>query len=110
MLLASYEAEPPQSWSDKGVVGIRNFATQNFFDADGTLIPRELMLIFQLTDRCSVTVRASGTEPKIKFYLSAEEPVTDGESIDRTKERVGQTIERLWAFAKLDVEARLAAR
>jgi phosphoglucomutase len=107
-ILASYESEPPQVWSEKQVLGVRNFATHDFLDPDGTRIPREMMLIFDLADTCSVTVRASGTEPKIKFYFSAEESVESAQDIARTKERVTETMEQLWSFAKLDVEARLS--
>ncbi|MCX6630071.1 MAG: phospho-sugar mutase [Candidatus Solibacter sp.] len=106
-LLASYEADPPQMWAEKRVLEIQNYGTHDFFDADGSQIPRELMLIFRLADRCSVTVRASGTEPKIKFYLSAQEPVESVRTVGSTKERVESTIGRLLAFANADVDSRL---
>ena len=106
-LLASYETDPPDLWAGKRVLEIQNYGTHDFFDADGSQIPRELMLIFRLAGSCSVTVRASGTEPKIKFYLSAEEPVEPPRSVAATKERVESTIDLLFAFANSDVDSRL---
>jgi len=106
-LLASYEADPPKTWGEKRVLEIRNFDTHDFFDVDGTKIPHELMLILSLADNCSVTVRASGTEPKIKFYFSARGPVEPAGGVAATRERVESTIDRLLAFTNSDVDSRL---
>jgi phosphoglucomutase len=38
---------------------------------DGTILPRSNVLKYRLEDDSTVTVRPSGTEPKIKFYFSA---------------------------------------
>jgi phosphoglucomutase len=106
-LLATYQAHPPLMWADKRVLKIDNYRTHDFFDEDGSPIPRELMLIFRLSDSCSATVRASGTEPKLKFYFSAQEPVESRKMIAATKHRVESTIDRLVEFADSDVDARL---
>ena len=54
------------------VVSIRNFEKETIHDVEGDLIPKEKMSIFELEDRTRVAVRASGTEPKIKYYLFAQ--------------------------------------
>ncbi len=109
-LLESYDSEPPAEWAGRRVIDIRNFAVQNIIDADGRPIPRELMLVFRLSGGSSVTTRASGTEPKIKFYFSASEPVASANELTAKKATVGQALEDLWAFTQEDVEVRLAKR
>ena len=36
------------------------------------------MLIFELTDRTRIAIRGSGTEPKIKYYLFAQQQAEKG--------------------------------
>ena len=43
--------------------------TETIRDIEGDEIPKEKMSIFDLEDHTRIAVRASGTEPKIKYYL-----------------------------------------
>lgn len=108
-LLASYDADPPLEWAGKRVVEIQNYATGHHTDIDGTPIPHELMLTFRLADGCSVTTRASGTEPKIKFYLSAAEPVTSAATLGAARRRIDELLESFWRFTQADVDRRVQA-
>jgi phosphoglucomutase len=109
-LLESYDSEPPAEWAGRRVIDIRNFGAQDIMDADGKLLPRELMLVFRLAGGASVTTRASGTEPKIKFYFSVSEPVASPDELAAKKTSVGRALDDLWAFTQADAEARLARR
>ena len=71
-LLASYVSRPPLEMNGSKVVATRNFETETLRDVEGDEIPKEKMLIFELADRTRIAVRASGTEPKIKYYLFAQ--------------------------------------
>ena len=46
-------------------------------------LPKSDVLQFTLTDDCSVIIRPSGTEPKLKFYLFA-----NGENKQIAKEKI----------------------
>jgi len=46
-------------------------------------VPKSNVLIYYLEDGTKICARPSGTEPKIKFYFSVNEPL---ESIEKTKE------------------------
>ena len=52
---------------------VKNFEKETFRDVEGDVIPKEKMLIFELEDRTRIAVRGSGTEPKIKYYLFAQQ-------------------------------------
>lgn len=54
-------------------------------------IPRSNVLIFTLEDDCSVIVRPSGTEPKLKLYCSAISP--ERESANDTIEKIYRDME-----------------
>ena len=60
------------------VTSIRNFETETIRDVEGDEIPKEKMSIFELEDRTRIAVRASGTEPKIKYYLFAQRRPDNG--------------------------------
>jgi len=107
-LLASYNSNPPSEWAGKRVLEIQNYADDDHRDVDGTLLPHELMLTFRLAGGGSVTTRASGTEPKIKFYFAAREEVTSPASLVETKQRIDRTLEEFWTFTQSDVQVRVA--
>ncbi len=111
-LLASYEANPPHDLLGDRVVEVRNFATQQFHDVEGDLIPREKMLLFELASGGRVAVRGSGTEPKIKYYLFARRVPAAGakfsaDELRVTKPDVRQRLEAIWAMLQADAETRL---
>ena len=107
-LLESYETNPPKSYGDIPVAGVRNFAKDRFVDADGRVIPSELMLIFDLEDGTSIAVRGSGTEPKIKYYYLTHRPVESKEQLAEVKAAVKAKLEAYCKLTAADVEARLA--
>ena len=108
-LLASYKSEPPAEWAGRAVLKIQNFAEEEILDADGQPLPRELMLTIHLAGGARVTTRASGTEPKIKFYFFAAARSASLEALAGTKKEVDGALESLWTFTRADVERRIAA-
>lgn len=50
-----------------------NFASDKIIDADGCQVPKENFFFYTLENDYSFAIRASGTEPKIKFYAFAKE-------------------------------------
>ena len=93
------------------VARIRNFATETIRDVEGDEIPKEKMSILGLEDRTRIAVRASGTEPKIKYYLFAQERPAGGKfttaQLETIKAKVGQRLEELWNWLQEDAHARL---
>ena len=109
-LLASYLANPPAEMLGAKDAHVKNFETETFRDVEGDEIPKEKMLIFELEDRTRIAVRGSGTEPKIKFYLFAEQRPGESKFTDKElaaiKERVGARLKELWQWLRDDAMKR----
>ncbi|MEI6562591.1 MAG: phospho-sugar mutase [Verrucomicrobiota bacterium] len=112
-LADSYATQPPQTLDGVTVTEAINFATQEIYDVEGDLIPKEAMLILALADGRRVAVRPSGTEPKIKFYLFGRREPAVGQPFTREelvgiKAEVKASLDRLWVELQADVNRRLA--
>ena len=55
-------------------------------------IPKSNVLIYNLENGSKVAARPSGTEPKIKFYISVNEPLTSLEEYDSISAILDQRI------------------
>jgi len=110
-LVESYVNTPPKEILGSKVTRVRNFATETIHDVEGDEIPKEKMSVFELEDRTRIAVRGSGTEPKIKFYLFAQERPAKGEfeiaELEKIKAKVSERLERLWDWLQEDAQKRL---
>ena len=70
-------------------------------------IPKELMLLFHLDGGARVAVRASGTEPKIKFYFFNKAEVPSKDALSAIKASVKSELDALWDFTQQDVKNRV---
>ena len=111
-LVESYVSTPPKEILGSKVTRVRNFATETVRDIEGDEIPKEKMSILELEDRTKIAVRGSGTEPKIKFYLFAQERPVKGKfemaELEKIKAEVSERLERLWHWLQEDAQGRLA--
>ncbi|MFO7722349.1 MAG: phospho-sugar mutase, partial [Bacteroidales bacterium] len=78
-MMEMFRNNPPNSICNIDVQEIRDFKTQTIsVVADGTTRPTGLVssnvIQLQLKDNTLITMRPSGTEPKIKFYFSTHHP------------------------------------
>ena len=67
-LMFGLRSQPPREIAGLPVEGFTDYKT------DGTGLPRANVLEYRLPGGCKVIIRPSGTEPKIKAYLSAVKP------------------------------------
>ena len=111
-LVDSYAGNPPREIAGGKVTSVLNYATQDISDSEGELLPKEAMIVFVVEGGWKVAVRPSGTEPKIKYYLYATEKPASGTlaslELAATKVRVGDGLEGLWQWLKLDAGRRAA--
>lgn len=56
---------PPKAFANKSVIAITDYLL------DETNLPKSNVLKYTLQDKCSVIVRPSGTEPKLKMYITS---------------------------------------
>jgi phosphoglucomutase len=104
-LVASYAEKPPTEMDGRLVEKVINHATEEIFDEEGDVLPREAMMMFHLADGYRVAVRPSGTEPKIKYYLFGRAPVDEG-NLAVVQEKVRTALGSLWNWIRVDAQRR----
>jgi phosphoglucomutase len=110
-LVQSYARKPPAEIARSKVTKITNFETDTIKDVEGDVIPKEKMSIFELADRTRIAVRGSGTEPKIKYYIFAQQQPTAGKfgaaELSSIKAEVSARLEKVWKWLEQDAADRL---
>ncbi|HAZ01079.1 MAG TPA: phosphoglucomutase [Marinilabiliales bacterium] len=76
-MMSSYRSNPPQFINGSAVIKIKDYQSQkemNFITGTKDIIrlPKSNVLQFLTADGTIVSVRPSGTEPKIKFYIGTK--------------------------------------
>jgi phosphoglucomutase len=112
-LLASYVSKPPNEMLGAKLIQVKNFETDTYRDIEGDEIPKEKMLLFEFGDHTRIAVRASGTEPKIKYYLFAQRrpqgtKFTSAE-LAASKQEVSEQLKKVWEWLREDSSVRAAA-
>lgn len=69
------------------------------FGFDG--LPKSDVLKFLLEDNCSIVIRPSGTEPKLKMYISVS--AEDKETAEKTEEEICRSAEEYLHVPKMDI-------
>jgi phosphoglucomutase len=101
-------SEPPKEIDGIAVEKLRDFETSQIltavdgrFNPSGKLtLPKSDVLQFILVDGTKVSVRPSGTEPKIKFYISVKDQSAKGASMHELQSRKKAALERLKRIEK----------
>jgi len=86
-MMETYRNAPPKSINNSAVVLIKDYLKQTEFDFEKHTeqkinLPKSDVLQFFLKDGSKISVRPSGTEPKIKFYFSVREDFKDAKKFD----------------------------
>ncbi|MDR0977100.1 MAG: phospho-sugar mutase [Prevotellaceae bacterium] len=87
-MMTDYRNRPPKELAGSPVVVIKDYQTLKKTDADGTVTALDMpatsnVLQYFAEDGTKVSVRPSGTEPKIKFYIEVKAPMTSRADYDR---------------------------
>jgi phosphoglucomutase len=81
-MMENYRTAPPKMINNSIVVMIKDYLKQKTFHIEKNIeepitLPKSDVLQFYLKDGSKISVRPSGTEPKIKFYFSVREDFRD---------------------------------
>lgn len=99
-IMDKFRNNPPVSINGSEVVTIKDYLIQkekNFITGEEKQIflPKSNVLQFFLKDGSKISVRPSGTEPKIKFYFSVKERLDDKNKFDEQNDQLDKKIESI---------------
>ena len=106
-MMTNFRANPPKELGGSKVVLWKDFQTLEAVRADGTKEKMDMpdtsnVLQWFCEDGTKVSVRPSGTEPKIKFYLEVKGNMTDPSEYESLMEQSTKQIETIKASLNLD--------
>ena len=98
-LMRKMRQDSPKTIANKAVVKLDDFLLGHTKHADGSAskldFPKANVLKFHLSDGSTVAVRPSGTEPKIKFYISVNGTLKKIEDYPNMQATLNKTCEEL---------------
>src|SRR3989339_902170 len=99
-MMKSFRETPPQSLAGSSVVLIHDYLSSESIDMLSDLryrinLPKSDVLQFVSSDNTIVSVRPSGTEPKIKFYFGVKGSLASVSEYDKTEAELNHKIEIL---------------
>lgn len=106
-MMVDWRTAPPKVIAGSSVAVIRDYLTGESRDlTTGKVTPIDMeksdVLQFITADRSMVSVRPSGTEPKIKYYFSVREPVDGIERYDAVGSELDAKLERIKKDLRLE--------
>ena len=105
-MMDDYRNSPPESINGSDVMLIHDYQKQQTFDMISHLrysinLPKSNVLQFILKDGSKISVRPSGTEPKIKFYFGVKENLSSKEEYTKVDKLLDDKIEGIIQSLKL---------
>ena len=105
-MMADMRANPPQTIAGSRVLEVSDYKfsiRKNLLTGEETKLDLESSNVLQyLTeDGSKISARPSGTEPKIKFYISVNEPLKSEADFEAVDQQLNQKIEQILVDLKL---------
>lgn len=105
-MMADYRSNPPKQINGSDVVMIKDYQASVCKDmkkgAESIIdLPKSNVLQFFTEDGSKVSVRPSGTEPKIKFYFGVKAPLDTVENFDQVHKELDDRIESIISSLEL---------
>ncbi len=99
-MMKNFRSNPPKELGGSVIEVYKDFQTLEITKADGSKEKMDMpdtsnVLQWFCTDGTKVSVRPSGTEPKIKFYLEIKDTMNSASDFPACEQRVGEKIEAI---------------
>jgi phosphoglucomutase len=106
-MMSDFEARPPKTIVGETLKYIENYNTStrtNLETGEKEMIdlPTSNVIIYETTEGTRVAARPSGTEPKIKFYISTKTPLESAEVFEKTNKDVEAKIDQIISELQLN--------
>lgn len=105
-MMERFRNNPPASLGGSKVVMLKDYGLRKETDLNTGKVfeldfPKSDVLQFVTEDGCIISARPSGTEPKIKFYCSVNQPLASKADFDNVNEELEQKVDQI--MSDLDV-------
>jgi len=105
-MMSDFRTHPPKQINGSDVIVIKDYQESVMKDVkNGTEVlielPKSNVLQFFTEDGSKISVRPSGTEPKIKFYFGVKSPLDKIEDFDKVHQELDERIESIISSMKL---------
>jgi len=99
-MMDDFRAHPPKSLGGSSVVLIKDYLTGKSVDLVNKIdtpinLPTSNVLQFFTKNGSKVSVRPSGTEPKIKFYFGMKEPLHHADDFDKVNQHLENKVDEI---------------
>ena len=100
-MMRNFRENPPKELAGQTIVKILDYASLTSLDvASGKQSALEMpttsnVLLYYTDGGIKLSIRPSGTEPKIKFYICVKEPVSKREDLTKARQSAQTKIERI---------------
>ena len=100
-MMKNFRENPPKQIAGSLVEEVKDFKEQTNFVVSKNEklvmneIPKSNVLIYYTQDGTKVCVRPSGTEPKIKFYISVKDSITSDADFKKKLESLEEKIQEV---------------
>jgi phosphoglucomutase len=106
-MMEDYRSTPPSTINGSRVVMIKDYqflVSKDMVSGTSTPIdlPKSNVLQFFLEDGSKISVRPSGTEPKIKFYFGVKETLASRADFDNLNQKLEKRVKDIISDLKLD--------
>lgn len=106
-MMERFRQQPPETLGGSDVVMVHDFQSGKAYDMISQLrydinLPKSNVLQFVTRDGSIISARPSGTEPKIKFYFSVRQVVSDRSGLGAAEISLTEKIQTLVSDMKLD--------
>mgnify|MGYP001444359881 FL=1 len=96
----SFRKSPPKFIDGIPIVQIKDYEKGFSFNLSNKIktkinLPKSNVLTFILEDNSKISIRPSGTEPKIKFYFSVNQPFINDRKWNETEKEMDEKIDKL---------------
>ncbi len=106
-MMSDFEARPPKTIVGETLKYIENYNTStrtNLETGEKEIIdlPTSNVIIYETTEGTRVAARPSGTEPKIKFYISTKTQLENAEVFEKTNRHIEAKIDEIISELQLN--------
>ena len=96
----SFRESPPKFIDGIPIIQIKDYEKGFSFNLSNKIktkinLPKSNVLTFILEDNSKISIRPSGTEPKIKFYFSVNQPFINDRKWNETEKEMDEKIDKL---------------